>query len=125
MKKREDRWPLPATNSGPKPADFPLGSLESRAAARMMAKERAEQDAKEPLFYQAHFDEPETIYDYVTGLPVNEATAEKPAEPCTSLFNTQKDVGTETGSPPAPGEPIDDPPTPSNNHPRKRTIYLD
>jgi len=28
--------PLPATHSGPRPADFPLGSVESRAAARAM-----------------------------------------------------------------------------------------
>jgi hypothetical protein len=27
---------LPATHSGPKPGDFPIGSLESRAAARSM-----------------------------------------------------------------------------------------
>jgi hypothetical protein len=28
--------PLPATDSGPNPGDFPVGSLESRAAARTM-----------------------------------------------------------------------------------------
>jgi hypothetical protein len=29
-----------ATNSGPKPGDFPLGSLESRAATRVMLGKR-------------------------------------------------------------------------------------
>ena len=33
-KRRSQR--LAATNSGPKPSDFPLGSLESRAAARCL-----------------------------------------------------------------------------------------
>jgi hypothetical protein len=33
---------LPATNSGPKPGDFPLGSLESRAAARAVAEDKDE-----------------------------------------------------------------------------------
>jgi len=81
MRKQEDRCPVPATNRGPKPADFPLGSLESRAAARIMAKTRAEQDAEKPLLYLAHFDEPPVIYDYVTGLPVSEAKADKPTPP--------------------------------------------
>ncbi len=43
----------------------------------MMAKTRAEQGAKEPFSYQAHFDEPLVIYDYVSGLPISEETAEK------------------------------------------------
>ena len=34
MKKTNNGRPLPATIPGPKPGDFPLGSLESRAAAR-------------------------------------------------------------------------------------------
>jgi hypothetical protein len=35
--------PLPATDSGPNPGDFPVGSLESRAAARMrLATEQEE-----------------------------------------------------------------------------------
>jgi len=33
---------LPATNLGPKPEDFPLRSLESRAAARAMAEDKSE-----------------------------------------------------------------------------------
>ena len=33
---------LPATNLGPKPGDFPLRSLESRAAARAMAEDKSE-----------------------------------------------------------------------------------
>jgi hypothetical protein len=36
MQKRGDTYVLPATNSGPRPADFPLGSLESRAAVRAL-----------------------------------------------------------------------------------------
>lgn len=32
--KRAERQLEPATNPGPKPGDFPLGSLKSRAAAR-------------------------------------------------------------------------------------------
>ena len=33
---------LPATDSGPKPGDFPVGSLESRAAARTMLERQDE-----------------------------------------------------------------------------------
>ena len=38
--KPEKKRPLPATNSTPKPGDFPIGSAESRAAARMLATSR-------------------------------------------------------------------------------------
>jgi hypothetical protein len=34
MEKRGEACLLPTTHSGPRPADFPLGSLESRAAVR-------------------------------------------------------------------------------------------
>ena len=34
MKNQRVKSPLPATDSAPKPGDFPLGSVESRAAAR-------------------------------------------------------------------------------------------
>jgi len=34
--------PLPATDSGPKPGDFPVRSLESRAAARTMLEREDE-----------------------------------------------------------------------------------
>jgi hypothetical protein len=34
VKKHEKRLPLSATDSGPKPGDFPIGSPECRAAAR-------------------------------------------------------------------------------------------
>ena len=37
--RRED--PLRATDSAPKPGDFPIGSVESRAAARMIAEKIA------------------------------------------------------------------------------------
>lgn len=45
MKKRGEVYPLPATHSDPKPADFPLGSVRSRAAARSLLKAR---DAEKP-----------------------------------------------------------------------------
>jgi hypothetical protein len=77
MRKHEDSRPLLATNPGSKPADFPLGSLESRAAARTMAKTRAERDAKGPSIYQSHWYTEVVIYNYFTGLPVCEAPADK------------------------------------------------
>ena len=40
--KDASRTVLPATNLGPKPGDFPLGSLESRAAARAVAEDKDE-----------------------------------------------------------------------------------
>lgn len=36
MEKRGEACLLPATHSGPRPADFPLGSLESRATVRAL-----------------------------------------------------------------------------------------
>jgi hypothetical protein len=33
--------PLPATDSAPRPGDFPVGSPESRAAARLMLRQRS------------------------------------------------------------------------------------
>ena len=36
MEKRGETYKLLATHSGPRPADFPLGSLESRAAVRTL-----------------------------------------------------------------------------------------
>jgi hypothetical protein len=40
---KEMSWTVsPATNLGPKPGDFPLGSLESRAAARAVAEDKDE-----------------------------------------------------------------------------------
>jgi hypothetical protein len=80
----------------------------------MMARTRAEQDAKEPLFYQAHFDkngqplEPPLIYDYNTGLLISESNADKFPQP---------QPYDETGVPaslPAPGESIDDSLMPNN-----------
>jgi len=37
-----------ATSGGPKPADFPLGSMESRAAARAMVHPLSEKDGPQP-----------------------------------------------------------------------------
>jgi hypothetical protein len=111
MRKHEDSRPLLATNPGSKPADFPLGSLESRAAARMMAKTRAERDTKGPSIYQAHWDTEVMIYDYFTGLPVCEAPADKSPQP-QFLQQQQKAETSVPNALPAPGESIDDPPTP-------------
>ena len=36
MEKRGEAYLLPATHSGPRPADFPIGSLESRASVRAL-----------------------------------------------------------------------------------------
>ena len=83
MRKREEERGGPATNSGPRPADFPIGSLESRAAARAVAITRAAQRAKAPTVYRApRFrpgwqpgdDEPFEICDYDIGLPVGRET---------------------------------------------------
>jgi hypothetical protein len=38
---------LPVTNPGPRPGDFPIGSLESRAAARALVE--SESEMKETL----------------------------------------------------------------------------
>lgn len=43
------------------------------------------EDAKEPYFYLAQFDEPLVIYDYVTGLPVSEARPNNPTPPEPSM----------------------------------------
>jgi len=40
MNNRSDRLRSPATYSGPQPADFPLGSPESRGAARLLLEAR-------------------------------------------------------------------------------------
>ena len=40
MSKQGQRPCLPATDSGPNPGDFPIGSLQSRAAARAMLERR-------------------------------------------------------------------------------------
>lgn len=83
MKNRKDSDALPATGSGPKPADFPLGSVESRAAARAMLSERPA-ETKAPTIYRALWDKPgkehlrpkPELYDYETGLPVSDADDE-------------------------------------------------
>lgn len=50
MNKRGQTPHLPATQIGPRPADFPLGSVESRAAVRAQIRKLAEQDAPRPGF---------------------------------------------------------------------------
>jgi hypothetical protein len=40
IEKQQRRPPTGATNSTPRPGDFPLGSPASRAAARLLAQER-------------------------------------------------------------------------------------
>ena len=48
MEKGIDGCILPATHSGLRPADFPLGSLESRAAARVLLAIQANRAAVTP-----------------------------------------------------------------------------
>jgi len=79
MTKREENTRTPATDSGPRPADFPLGSVESRAAVRAMLNRRATQDEKAPTIYRASWvghpqDEDFEILDLDTGLPVTRDT---------------------------------------------------
>ena len=81
MRKREDHHPVPATNLGPSPADFPLGSVESRAAVRAMINRRAAQDEKAPTIYRASWvghpqDEDFEILDINTGLPIGADTTD-------------------------------------------------
>jgi len=76
MTKREENTRTPATDSGPRPADFPLGSVESRAAVRAMLNRRATQDEKAPTIYRASWvghpqDQEFEILDINTRLPVN------------------------------------------------------
>jgi hypothetical protein len=47
----------------------------------MLAKTRAEQNTEERPFYHAHFDAETVIYDYDTGLPVNDPKADKLPQP--------------------------------------------
>ena len=49
-----DDIPEPATKSAPKPGDYPLGSLQSRAAARIM-KERKK---TEKIYFITHSPRP-------------------------------------------------------------------
>jgi hypothetical protein len=86
----------------------------------MMAKTRAGQDTKEPIMYLAHFDpEPPVIYDYETGLPVSEAKEEK-------FLRPQQQNETSIFAPlPAPGESIDDPPTPPTSPALARVITVE
>lgn len=44
MANKGPQGPLGATDSGPKPACFPLGSVQSRAAARAMLEARRENE---------------------------------------------------------------------------------
>ncbi len=76
MKKREQQPGIPATDSGPEPADFPLGSVESRAAVRAMINRLGAQNPK-PEIYRASWvtvgrsaETDDVIYDYHTGLPL-------------------------------------------------------
>jgi hypothetical protein len=52
MRKREEKPGMPATDSGPRPADFPLGSVESHAAVRALINRRAAL-GKKPEIYLA------------------------------------------------------------------------
>jgi hypothetical protein len=47
MVNKGPQWPLPATVSAPRPGCFPLGSAQSRAAARSLVNARKESEAEE------------------------------------------------------------------------------
>jgi hypothetical protein len=117
MRGREDRCSVPATNPGPKPADFPLRSLESRAAARMLAKTRAEQNTEERPFYHAHFDAETMIYDYHTGLPVNDPKADK--------LQQQQNETSVLALLPAPGESLGDSKKPPKSQAQVRVVTVE
>lgn len=51
MENRGEEHPLPATNSRPRPADFPLGSLESRAAVRALLSHKVNQSTSQGDVY--------------------------------------------------------------------------
>ncbi len=55
----------------PRPADSPLGSLESHAAARLMAKSRALPNADQPIIYEANLDTETVIYDLPNRRPAS------------------------------------------------------
>jgi hypothetical protein len=48
LKNMEDGSPTTATYLGPKPTDFPIGSVESRAAARAVVQQLARNDGPQP-----------------------------------------------------------------------------
>jgi hypothetical protein len=91
-------------------------SLRSHRIYSSLAMTRAVQDTKVPLIYQAHFDETLVIYDYMTGLPISEATADK--------FPQQQGKTSVHAPLPASGESIDDPKASPNNHPRVITVEV-
>ena len=73
MRRREDHHPVPETDSGLRPADFPLGSVESRAAVRAMIDRRAAQHEKQADIYRASWvghphDQNFEVLDLETGL---------------------------------------------------------
>jgi hypothetical protein len=77
------------------------------------------------LIYRARFDEhgqpldPVVIYDYDTGLPVSEAKEDKFLRP------QQQDETIDPAPLPAPGESIDDPPTPPKSQAQARVITIE
>lgn len=82
MKKRTESANVTATHPGPNPAEFPIGSMESRAAARVLAKTRLAQGAKTLKMYRApryyvkgwkpSDDFAWEYADYETGLPIDQ-----------------------------------------------------
>jgi len=48
LKTKEPDEPLAATKAGPRPADFPIGSVASRAAARAIVNRLADMDGPQP-----------------------------------------------------------------------------
>src|SRR5271169_5775439 len=108
MRKREEHPGIPATDSGPRPADFPLGSVESRAAVRAMINRRAAQEEKAAKIYRASWvtegrsQEPDyIILDRDTGLPVSTETTANGTRSATVLQQDEEPWDATTKTPPA------------------------
>ena len=72
MNNQEEKASLPATDSAPKPGDFPIGSVKSRAAARAILTKRNEESCfcGTCMFSGLPLPAPEerdAHYDYETG----------------------------------------------------------
>ncbi len=58
MEKPYLQQPMPATLSGFRPADFPLGSIESRAATRILVEGKRSKEASSSLVVQEKVKDP-------------------------------------------------------------------
>jgi len=58
MEKPRDGYPMPATVSGFRSADFPLGSIESRTAARILIEATRSKEASSSLMVREKVKDP-------------------------------------------------------------------